>query len=166
MGIGLDLASFVGQLVSFFLLLAILTYFGYRPIRRILEERTKRIRESVEQAELTRAEYERVRAEAELQLKDVRAEAHRLLIEAGVARDRILEEARSEAMEEARVIAEESRAHTAKERRAIVEQLRLEFADAAVSVAETIVGESLDAERHRGLIEKALDERLPLKDEH
>ncbi|MBN1857323.1 MAG: F0F1 ATP synthase subunit B [Dehalococcoidia bacterium] len=166
MGIGLDLPSFIGQLVSFLLLMAILTHFGYRPIRRILDERSQRIRESVEQAELARIDYERVRAEAEQELKDARAETHRLLIEAGVARDRIMEEARAQARDEARVIAEESRAHVEEERKAIVEQLRREFADAAVSVAETIVQENLDADRHRGLIEKALEERLPLEDGH
>jgi len=165
MGIGLDLPTFVGQLVSFLILLAALSYFGYRPIRRVLEERSQRIRDSVEQAELARQEYERVRAEAEQGLKDARLEAHRILIEAGVTRDRLLEEARSEAKEEARAIAEESKTQLEEQRRAVVEELRREFADAAILAAEAIVVESLDTERHRRLVQRVLEERLPLEPE-
>ena len=165
MGIGLDLPMFVGQLVSFLILLVALSYFGYRPIRRMLEERSRRIRESVEQAEVSRSECERVRAEAEQELKDARLKAHRILIEAGVTRDRLLEEARSEAREEARAIVEEARTQLEDQRKVMVEELRREFADAAISTAEAIVAESLDTERHRRLIERALEERLPLEPE-
>ncbi len=163
MGIGLDLPMFVGQLVSFLILVAALSYFGYRPIRRVLEERSRRIRDSVEETESARSECERVRAEAEQELKDARLEAHRILLEAGVTRDRLLEEARSEAREEARAIAEESRTQLEDQRRVIVEELRREFADAAISTAEAIVVENLDTERHRRLIQRALEERLPLE---
>ena len=165
MGIGLDLPTFVGQLVSFLILLAALSYFGYRPIRRVLEERSQRIRDSVEQAELARQEYERVRAEAEQGLKDARLEAHRILIEARATRDRLLEESRAGAKEEARAIAEESKTQLEEQRRAVVEELRREFADAAILAAEAIVVESLDTERHRRLVQRVLEERLPLEPE-
>ncbi len=166
MGIGLDLPTFVGQLVSFLILLAALSYFGYRPIRRVLEERSQRIRDSVEQAQLAREEYERVRVEAEQGLKDARLEAHRILIEAAATRDRLLTEARAEAKEEARAIVEGSNVQLEEQRRAVVEELRREFADAAILAAEAIVLESLDAKRHRRLIQGVLEERLPLEREH
>jgi F-type H+-transporting ATPase subunit b len=165
MGIGLDLPTFVGQLVSFLILLAALSYFGYRPIRRVLEERSQRIRDSVEQVELTREEYERVRAEAEQGLKDAHLEARRILREAGAVRDRLLEEARAEAKEEARAIVEETKTQLEEQRRAVVEELRREFADAAILAAEAVIMESLDAERHRRLIQGVLEERLPLEKE-
>jgi len=166
MGIGLDLPTFVGQLVSFLILLAALSYFGYRPIRRVLEERSQRIRDSVEKAQLAREEYERVRVEAEQGLKDARLEAHRILIEAAATRDRLLTEARAEAKEEARAIVEGSNVQLEEQRRAVVEELRREFADAAILAAEAIVLESLDAKRHRRLIQGVLEERLPLEREH
>ncbi len=165
MGIGLDLPMFVGQLVSFLILLVALSYFGYRPIRKVLEERSRRIRDSVEQTERDRSEGERVRVEAEQELKDARLEAHRILVEADVTRGRLLEEARSEAREEARAIVEEARTQIEGQRRATVEELRRAFADAAISAAEAIVVENLDTERHRRLIERALEERLPLEPE-
>ncbi len=163
MGIGLDLPTFIGQLVSFLILLAVVTRFGYRPIRRAMDERSARIRESVEQAEQARLEYERARMQAQQELDDARQEAHRILVDAGAARDSLLEAARAEAKQEARDIIETARAQTEEERQAMVTDLRRQFAEAAIVAAESVVRETLDAGRHRRLIDEVLDERLPLE---
>ncbi|TFH37327.1 MAG: hypothetical protein E4G93_00545, partial [Dehalococcoidia bacterium] len=83
MGIGLDFPTFVGQLVSFLILLAVLSKYGYPPIRRVMEERSRRVRESVEQVEVARIEYERARTEAEEELKRARQQAHLTMVQAG-----------------------------------------------------------------------------------
>lgn len=165
MGIGLDLPVFIGQLVSFLILLAVLTYFGYRPLRRVLEERSERIRLSVEQAEATRIEYENVRLQAEEELRQAQREAHQLLVEAGAARDRLLEEARSEAREQANAVVEEARQRIKNERESMLEDLRQRFAEAAISVAELIVDQDMDAGKHRQLIQRALEEHLPFEED-
>lgn len=158
MGIGLDLATFIGQLVSFLILLGVLTYFGYKPVRRMLEERSNRIRESMEQADATRKEYERAETEAERRINRAREEARLIVVEAGKFRDKLMEEARNEARQETHAIIDRTRAELEQERREIADELRREFADAAVLAAGKIIGESLDREKHRKLIEQALDE--------
>ncbi|MCK9357046.1 MAG: F0F1 ATP synthase subunit B [Dehalococcoidia bacterium] len=165
MGLGLDLPAFIGQLVSFLLLVAILSHFGYRPIRRIMDERSARIRDSVESAEQARLDYERVRAQAEQELSDARQEARGILVNAGAARDHLLEEARAEAKQEALAIVDDARAQLGEERRAMVAELRRQFAEAAILAAESVVRETLDVERHRKLIDAVLDERLPLEED-
>ena len=42
MGLGLDLPTFIGQLVSFLILLGLLVYFGYKPIRKMLDEQIRK----------------------------------------------------------------------------------------------------------------------------
>lgn len=165
MGLGLDLPAFIGQLVSFLLLVAILSHFGYRPIRRIMDERSARIRDSVESAEQARLDYERVRAQAEQELNDARQEARGILVNAGAVRDHLLEEARAEAKQEALAIVDDARAQLEEERRAMVAELRRQFAEAAIQAAESVVRETLDVERHRRLIDAVLDERLPLEED-
>ncbi|NLE95593.1 MAG: F0F1 ATP synthase subunit B [Dehalococcoidia bacterium] len=164
MGIGLDLPAFIGQLVSFVVLLVVLSRYGYPPIRRMLEERTRRVRESVEQVEMARLEYERVRQEAEQELTRVRQQAHAIMVQAGAARDRLLEEARSEAKRESVEIIDSTRAQLAEERKIMLEQLRREFADAAIAAAGAVIAETLDSEKHKALIARALEERLPLEE--
>jgi F-type H+-transporting ATPase subunit b len=164
MGIGLDFPVFVGQLVSFLILLAVLARYGYPPIRRVMEERARRVRESVEQVESARSEYERVRGEAELELTKARQQAHLIMVQAGAARDRLLAEAQTEAKRESSVMLESGRIQIAEERAIMIEQLRREFADAAITAAGAIISETLDAEKHKELIARAFDERLPLEE--
>ena len=163
MGLGLDLPTFIGQLVSFLVLLAVLSRFAYPPIRRVMEERARRVRESVEQVEAARIHYESVRTEAEEELRRAREQAHLIMIQAGAARDRLLEEAQAEAQRESQALIESGRAEIEQERRMMVRQLREEFADAAIMAAEAIISDSLDAERHQLLIARTLDERLPVE---
>lgn len=164
MGIGLDLPAFIGQLVSFLVLLFVLSRFAYPPVRRIMEERARRVRDSVEQVELARAEYERVRLEAEQELTRARQQAHSIMVQAGAARDRLLQQARDEAKRESRDIIDSGRAQLAEERSIMVEQLRRDFADAAIAAAGAVISETLDAEKHRELIARVLDDRLPLEE--
>jgi len=164
MGIGLDLPTFIGQLVSFLILLAVLSRYGYPPIRRIMEERARRVRESVEQVDLARAEYERVRSEAEQELAGARQQAHLIMVQAGTARDKLLEEALGEAKRDSQDIIDSGRAQIVEERKSMIEQLRREFADAAIAAAGAVISETLDAEKHKALIARALDERLPLEE--
>ena len=162
MGLGLDLPSFLGQLVSFLVLLAVLSRFAYPPIRRVMEERARRVREGVEQVELAREEYGRVRAEVDEELTRARQQARLIMVHAGTARDRLIEEARAEAKHEVRALLESGRAQIAEERRTMTEQLRREFADAAIAAAGTILSETLDADKHKTLIARTLEEGLPL----
>lgn len=164
MGIGLDLPAFIGQLVSFLVLLFVLSRFGYPPIRRVMEERARRIRDSVEQVEQTRAEYERVQSEAEQELARARQQAHAIMVHAGAARDRLLAEAREEAGRESTEMIDAGRAQIATERRIMIEQLRQEFADAAIAAAGAVIAQTLDADRHKELIAHVLDDRFPLEE--
>jgi len=163
MGIGLDVPAFVGQLVSFLVLLFVLSRFAYPPIRRIMEERARRVREGVEQVDQARAEYERVRLEAEQELSRARQRAHAIMVQAGTARDRLLNEAKDEARREAKEIIDSGRAQIAAERQMMVEGLRREFSDAAITAAGMVIAETLDAEKHKEVIARALDDRLPLE---
>jgi len=161
--LGLDLATFIGQLVSFLILLGLLIYFGYKPIRKMLDERSNRIKESMEQAEATRKEYERAQMEAENRISKAREEARLIIAEAGQFRDKLKEEARREARQEAQAIVDRARAGLERERQEIIDDLRREFADTAILAAEKMISESLDKEKHRRLIEQALEESVSFK---
>jgi len=164
MGIGLNLATFIGQLVSFLILLGLLVRFGYRPVRKVLKERSDRIREGLEQAEATGREYERAQEEVEKRINKAREEARLIVAEAGEFREKLMKEARSEARQEARAVVERTRAELERERREMTADLRREFADAAILAAGKVIGESLDGEKHRRIIEQALEESGSLKE--
>ena len=161
--LGLTLPSFVGQLINFLILLGLLTFFGYKPIRNMLDERSNRIRLSMEQAEATKNEYERAQVEAQKQISKARDEGQSILAQAAQAGNVLKEEARQEARKEAQAIVERARAELERERDKIVDELRKEFIDTAILAAERVLSETLDRAKHRQLIKKTLEDSAALR---
>ena len=161
--LGLTLPSFIGQLINFLILLGLLTFFGYKPIRNMLDERSNRIKLSMEQAEATKSEYERAQVEAEKQISKARDEAQSILAQAAQAGTVLKEEARQEARKEAQAIVEMARAQLERERDKIVDELRKDFVDTAILAAERVLSETVDRGKHRQLIEKTLEESSALR---
>jgi len=161
--LGLTLPSFIGQLINFLILLGLLTFFGYKPIRRMLDERSNRIKQSMEQAEATKKEYENARIEVEKQISKGRDEGQSIVGQAAQAGERIKEEARQEARKEAQAIVDRTREELERDRGKIVDELRKEFVDTAILAAEKVISETLDKEKHRQIIEKTLEESAALR---
>ncbi len=164
MGLGLDLATFIGQLVSFVILLGLLVYVGYKPIRKMLDERENRIRESMEQAEATKQEYERAKVAVQEQISKARQEGQTVISQATQIGDRLKEEAKEEARKEAQAIVARTRVELERERDKAIDDLRREFVDTAILAAEKVINEALDKEKHRKLIEQALEESTTFRE--
>jgi len=164
MGLGLDLATFIGQLVSFLILLGLLIYVGYKPIRKMLDERANRIKESMEQAEATKQEYERTKVAVQEQIGKARQEGQAVISQATQIGDRLKEEAKEEARKEAQAIVDRTRVELERERDKAIDDLRREFVDTAILAAEKVINEALDKEKHRKLIEQALEESATFRE--
>ena len=164
MGLGLDLPTFIGQLVSFLILLGLLVYVGYKPIRKMLDERANRIKESMEQAEATKQEYEQAKVAVQEQIGKAREEGQAIISQAAQIGDRLKEEARGEARKEAQALVERARLEMERERDKVIDDLRHEFVDTAILAAEKVINETLDKERHKKLIEQAMEESTTFKE--
>lgn len=160
--LGLTLPNFIGQMINFIILLTLLIFFGYKPIRRMLDERSDRIRQSMEHAEATKQEYENARIEVDKRISKARDEGQLMVGQAEKAGERIKEEARQEARKEAQAIVEKTKVEIERERNTIINELRKEFVDTAILAAEKVISDSLDKEKHRLLIEKTLEESAAL----
>lgn len=78
---GIDVKLIVVQIINFGVLLAVLTYFLYRPILNLLEEREAKITQGIKDAEAAAA----AKADAETEKRDILKTAHQ---EASLVADR------------------------------------------------------------------------------
>ena len=157
--LGVDLTSLVIYLVNFTLLLVILYLFGYKRIMGMMDQRTKRIRDSLEEADRVREEAQERQAEMQRALDSGRLESQRVLAEAREMADRFRQEETERAKTEAEALLERARGEIQRERDAAVDQVRREFASLAVTAAERIIRRSVDAQAHQDLIDEVLEER-------
>ncbi len=159
-GLGINLPGLVTQLVSFLILFAVLYKLLYGPITRALDDRSTKIRESLEAADRAREQAASSAERVEEELNEARQQGQVLIAEArdAAANFRQQEEARTRSdMED---LLERARREIERERDAAVEEVRQEFAGLAISAAERVVERSLDADAHSELIDRVLEEGL------
>ena len=161
--LGINLPLVVVFTVNFIVLLIMLRLFLYKPVIKVLDERTKRTREAMELAEATKKEYEQAKGEVQKQIEKGRQEAQAILTQAMQVGERLKEESRTEATKQAQVIIDRTRSELEAERDRIIGDLRREFVDISIAAAEKVIKETLDAEKHRKLIEETLQQSAVLK---
>jgi F-type H+-transporting ATPase subunit b len=151
-------ATLVVQLVTFLLTLLVLYRVAWGPVLKALEARQKRIQEGLEAAQKAQQDREAAeRAYAE-RLAEARQEAQRMLDQATRMGETLRQELEQKARQQANQIIEQARAEIDRERLKALQDLRRQVADLAVLAAGRVIGESLDGQKHRELIERTITE--------
>lgn len=156
--LGVDLGSLIVYLVNFGVLLAILYFFAYKRILGMLDERSSRIRESLDEAERVRNDSEERQAEMQRTFAEGRQESQRLLAEAREMAESYRQEQAAQAQAEAERFKEGAREDIRRERDAALEDVRQQFASLAVTAAERIIHRTIDSQAHQDLIDEVLAE--------
>lgn len=156
--LGLNLPQLIAQIVGILVLLFILKKLLYGPLLKVIDERSERIKESLEAAERTKEEAAANQEQMQEDLQKAREEGQQMIAQARDVAARFRDEEMAKAREE--IAAERSKAETdiQRERDAAIEDLRREFAGLAISAAEQVVERSLSETDHRDIIDKVLEE--------
>jgi F-type H+-transporting ATPase subunit b len=146
------------EVLSFSILFWILYKFAFPPILKTLENRERKIRESLDQAEQNRATAEQKLKEYETKLQLAGKEAETLMTEAKQKAQRLLDENQQRLRAESERIKEEATQDIERERRKAVQDIKDQTADLAILVAEKVIGRSLSDDDHRRFAQEALAE--------
>ena len=150
--------TLIAQLVIFLLVLFILYRLAWGPLLKILNERRARIAQGVEATQRALQELEAAEKERQAKLEEARREAQAMLDRITKQAEDLRKELEAKAREQAEALMAKARAEIQQERQKAVQDLRSQVADLAVMAAGRIIGESLDAKKHRELIERTIEE--------
>lgn len=146
------------NVVAFLVLFVVLAKFAFPPITKMLDERANKIRESLEKAEDTRVEAERLLEEYKQQMAEARAEATQVIEQGRKVAESMKAEILAKAKEEAEAEKTKAIAAINAEKEAAMAELKGQVADLSVAVAGKIIGSSLSKADHEALIDKYLAE--------
>ena len=144
------------EIVSFGILLFLLYKFAFPGILSALEEREKKIKDSLDQAERHRAEAERTLKQYEAKLNAASKEAEGIMNAAKERAQRLMEENEQRLTAEAERIKGDATREIDQERRKAIQEIRTQTTDLALLVAEKVVQRSLTDADHRKLADDAL----------
>jgi len=146
------------ELVTFLIMLAVLARYVYPEIVKVAEARQRQIAEQLKEAEEARAAAEQRLKEAEEKLNDARKTAQGVIDAAAKSAEQLRQEMRQKAEEESKRTVEAARKEIEAERDQAVRSVRSEVANLVVAATEKVIGETLDDDKHRQLIDKAIKE--------
>lgn len=157
-GLGINLGYLVSQIVNFVLLLIILRVFLYKPIVTMLDRRRENIKTDLEEAEGARSEAEAARQEYEKQLEEAREERRSIVAQATEQAEKMREDILAKARAEAQEVVVKTEEEMEALRRQTLVGAQDQIVDLAVAAAGKVVGESLDEQAHRRLIQEFIAE--------
>ncbi len=157
-GIGFNLPLLVAFVINFLILFGLLTLVLYKPVLRVLDERQAKIKESMEQAEMIKEQAVRSEENIKAHLETARKEGQAVVAQATQIGERLKEEAKEKARQEAESIVSKAQTEIRQERDKIVDELRKEFVDIAILAAEKVTKETLDKQKHQKLLDEVLKE--------
>jgi len=154
-----DIGTIFWMLLMFIIVLVILKKFAWKPILNALEKREKSIEDSLRSAELAKEEMEKMKADNKLVMAQARKERDEMLKETKQASEKLLNEARGKASEEAKKIIESARQQIRHEKTVAISEIRDQVAELSVDIAEKVLREKLKSSKEQQeLMDKLLDE--------
>ena len=162
-GLGINLPAVVAQVISFVILFVLLLKFAYKPVMGKLDERSKNIKESMEQAEQVKEQAAHAEEEVKKQLGEAAKEGQAVIARAVKTGEELRQGAQQQAKQEAETLIARASVEIQRERDEAIDELRKEFADLTILAAEKVIDRSLDEKAHRELIDKVMEESATLK---
>jgi F-type H+-transporting ATPase subunit b len=146
------------ELITFLIMLAILARYVYPEIVKLAEARQLAIAQQLKEAEQARAEAEQRLTEAAAKLEDARKTAQGVIDAATKSGEQLRSELKQKAEDESKRTIEAAKKEIEAERERAVQSVRNEVASLVVAATEKVIGETLDDDKHRRLIDKAIQE--------
>lgn len=162
-GLGINLPTLLAQIINFAILLGLLYLVAYKPIMRMLDERSRKVKESMEQTEYIKQQAEHAEEEVKKQLETAGEEGMEIIARAMRSGEEMRQKSVQDAKKDAESLVARARVEIQRERDGAIDELRKEFADLTIMAAEKVIEKSLDKQTHRQLIDKVLEESTTLK---
>jgi F-type H+-transporting ATPase subunit b len=154
--LGINLPLLLAFIVNFGLLFLLLKRFLFGPVLNMLDERRRRIQESLNAADRAAEQARDAEARVQEQIRAAQLQGQEIVANAQQVAQRIQDDAQREAQVLAQRILEQAQATIRQETETARAALRREFADLTILAAEKVINQSLDRSSHERLINEVL----------
>lgn len=155
---GIDWKLFLAQVLNFIVLLYLLKRFAYKPILKILENRTKKIEKGLKDADNSHKKLVEITEKERAVLMKARKQAQEIIARAEEIAVKNKEEIIVAAKEQSEKILKDTGREIEENRKKMIQEMRQELGELISMVSEKIARVSLDKKQHQNLIDKAIDD--------
>jgi len=156
--LGINGLQLIAQIVNFGIIFFILYKFTYKTILKVLGDREKRIRESIENSEKIKKELEQIEETKADELSKARKEADRVVKEAEKIgedeRKRIIEAAKEEASE----LVKKELKNFEEKQKTLEKEMREQTVELSITITRHLVKEFMDIKDQEKLTDRAIEQ--------
>jgi F-type H+-transporting ATPase subunit b len=153
-----NLGLMIWTLLVFLIVMYVLSKVAFPQIQAALDKRANAIRESIDSAEKTREEADKILEEYRARLREAREQADDIVARARKAAESTTTQASQEGREKREELLAAARRDIEAETRRSLERIRKEVADLTVLTTEKVTRKSLTGDDQKRLIDEALSE--------
>ena len=153
-----DVGLMIWTLLVFGISMLLLWKLAFPRIAEALDRRQRAIEESIDTAERTKAEADKLLADYRERLTEARGQADEIVARARRAGEQQESDILAKAREEREILMDQTRRDIQVETQRAIQQIRNEVADLTVLATEKVTRKSLTADDQKRLVEEALAE--------
>ena len=150
--------KFIIVALNLIVLYIILRKILFKPVTELMENRTRSIKETIDDAERQKTEALEMKRSYEERLKGAKAEGERMLVEARIKAANEHTRLVAEAQQEAEALLAKARAEIENEREQMLKEIRGQVAGLALAAASKVIEANMNTESNRVLVNKFIDE--------
>lgn len=154
-----DSGLLIWMIISFGLVLVILSKYGFPVIIKAIEQRKEYIDHSLEAAHQANEQLANIQKEAGKILAEAKERQNMILREAIAEKEQIVNEARQKASAEAQQHIAEATRRIREEKEKAIREIRLEITDLSITIAEKIMKEKINRDdEQQQIIDRLIEE--------
>src|SRR5699024_10202769 len=146
-------------LASFHTLLEVLSYYVWKPVKKVMDDREQLIHDDIDFAENRKLEAERLKEENEALLKSTQAEISELMENAKGQAKREQEMIIKDAEARSSQMINDAQADIEREKEKAIRDINDQVAEISVLIAEKMIRKELNSEDQKSLVAERSEER-------
>jgi len=146
----------VWTLLTFGVMFGLLAKLSFKPIAEALDRRSQTIKQSLDQAEKSRAEAKKLMDDYQKQLADARNEAGKIIEEARQLGERVRKEVVEKANSEASAVVQRAQEEINRQKDKGIQEMKDTVAALSVQIASKVIEKEVNEATHRQLVDNLI----------
>ncbi|MFH1404875.1 MAG: F0F1 ATP synthase subunit B [Patescibacteria group bacterium] len=154
--LGINLKIFIAQLVNFLIVLIVLWKWAYKPIVKMLEQRTEKIEKGMKSAELSEKKLSELEVEKDKIIAMAKSEAQKIHELARAQAEERKQDMVNKAKSEVESVIVQGKAQLKSEKDAMLKEARKDIIEIAVAAVEKILVDQVDEKKSKSFAEEVV----------
>lgn len=154
--LGLDWKMLIAQLVNFAILVAVLYFFAYKPILKMLNKRSEKIEKSVKKADEVEKLLTKTDESYRQKMTETQNKADQIIDKTKAEAEKYRQEQLGKAREEAEAIVADAKKSLGTEKEKIVSEIKVDIKDLVLEASRKVLQREVNEEDNQKLIDETI----------